>query len=149
MCYKRTGRPHSTGRLQILLLPRGLFPWLQNSRILLPCTWSSTTFSSSFSQCLLSCPVTLVCLCAQKHDLSWLFWNACCLPVGKPVEPSRALCISSPSLFHFSVFMSAANSVCNGDTFFSDQWSNYKMGQAAVELHLTGKYWHGSAFVTY
>lgn len=79
----------------------------------------------------LSCKPVLH-FCPGAWSYSWLFWNAHCLPTANPTEPSRALRVSSPSLFHFSVFMLIANSVCSGITFFSSHESNYKMAWAAI-----------------
>ena len=141
------GRPHLPGRLQILLYPYSLWPWLQNLWVLLPCAWLSV-------QPLFPVFAFLPCkpglhLCPGAWSYIWLFWNVHWLSTANPVEPPRVLCISNLSLFHLSVFRSTANSVCNGVTFFSSHWSNYKIAQAVVGVHLTGKCSQGITFLTY
>lgn len=86
----------------------------------------------------------------SSHDLlqpSWMTCNAHCLLAARPTELSRLLCISSLSLFHFSVFM-LHDSICNGITFFLSHWSNYKVAQVAVEVNLTDNCSHGITIVT-
>lgn len=64
-----------------------------------PCSWLSTTLSSSFFQWLLSCPVRLVCICAQEHDLTVGFSEmhvACTLPMPQS-PPEHCVSAAHPS----------------------------------------------------